>query len=85
MINKKRPGVRQWGKAVGLGLISLFLPVQLLSAQAQSQKPGFEKYAETIPGSQVSFELVPIAGGEFMMGSPATEKGANPMKGPGTR
>lgn len=86
MISKNRHGKRQWGRAVGLGLVSLFLPLQLLHAQAQSgaaaNKPGFEKYTETMPGSQVSFELLPIPGGEFLMGSPATEKGRKPDEGP---
>jgi formylglycine-generating enzyme required for sulfatase activity len=39
-------------------------------------------YTNTIPGTQVSFALVPIAGGEFMMGSPASEKNRKPDEGP---
>jgi formylglycine-generating enzyme required for sulfatase activity len=41
-----------------------------------------EKYAEKIPGSEVSFEMVPIPGGTFLMGSPADEKGRSPDEGP---
>lgn len=39
-------------------------------------------YTATIPGSGVQFEMVPIAGGKFTMGSPATEKGRKPDEGP---
>ncbi|QDS99167.1 formylglycine-generating enzyme family protein [Adhaeretor mobilis] len=34
-----------------------------------------EAYSTIIPGSAVSFEMVPIAGGEFQIGSPASEPG----------
>lgn len=86
MISKNRHSRRQWGRTVGLGLLSLFLPLTLLHAQAKSGaaagKPAFEKYTQTIPGSKVSFALVPIPGGEFLMGSPASEKGRKPDEGP---
>ena len=39
-------------------------------------------YTTTIPGSDVSYDMVPIAGGKFKMGSPETEKGRKPDEGP---
>ena len=39
-------------------------------------------YTNTIPGSQVSFAMVPIKGGEFLMGSPAGESGSQPDEHP---
>jgi len=39
-------------------------------------------YTNTIPGTQVTFAMVPIPGGEFVMGSPETEKGRKPDEGP---
>ena len=39
-------------------------------------------YAETIPGSKVSFEMVAVPGGTFMMGSPASEAGRGEDEGP---
>jgi formylglycine-generating enzyme required for sulfatase activity len=39
-------------------------------------------YATTIPGTSVSFQMVPIPGGEFMMGTPETEKGRRKDEGP---
>lgn len=39
-------------------------------------------YKVRIPGSDVQFEMVPIPGGKFMMGSPASEEGHRPDEGP---
>jgi formylglycine-generating enzyme required for sulfatase activity len=39
-------------------------------------------YSETIPGSEVKFDMVPIPGGVYMMGSPADEKGRSKDEGP---
>jgi formylglycine-generating enzyme required for sulfatase activity len=39
-------------------------------------------YTNTIPGTRVRFAMVPIPGGEFVMGSPETEPGRKPDEGP---
>ena len=39
-------------------------------------------YTESIPGSKVSFDMVPIPGGTYGMGSPDSEKGRNADEGP---
>jgi formylglycine-generating enzyme required for sulfatase activity len=39
-------------------------------------------YTETLAGSAVKFDMVPIRGGVFTMGSPATERGRTPDEGP---
>jgi formylglycine-generating enzyme required for sulfatase activity len=39
-------------------------------------------YTNTIPGTAVTYEMVPIAGGEFVMGSPDAEKDRKPDEGP---
>jgi formylglycine-generating enzyme required for sulfatase activity len=39
-------------------------------------------YTNTIPGTGVRFAMVPIPGGEFVMGSPDTERGRKPDEGP---
>ncbi|MDX1946817.1 MAG: formylglycine-generating enzyme family protein, partial [Pirellulaceae bacterium] len=39
-------------------------------------------YKQTIPGTEVVFEMQPIPGGKFLLGSPAGEKGRQPSEGP---
>ena len=39
-------------------------------------------YTNFIPGSEVTYEMVPIPGGEFVMGSPETEKDRQKDEGP---
>ncbi len=36
---------------------------------------GMKPYVEQIPGTEMNFKMVPIPGGKFRMGSPASEKG----------
>jgi formylglycine-generating enzyme required for sulfatase activity len=42
-------------------------------------------YTETIPGTNVTFEMVPVPGGEFLLGSPASEASRNNDEGPQVR
>lgn len=39
-------------------------------------------YTQSIPGSKVTFEMEPIPGGVFKLGSPESEEGRNPDEGP---
>lgn len=39
-------------------------------------------YAETIPGTDVAFEMIPVPGGEFLLGSPAGEANRSEDEGP---
>lgn len=39
-------------------------------------------YTETIPGTHVSFEMIPIPGGEFLLGSPEDEADRGDDEGP---
>jgi formylglycine-generating enzyme required for sulfatase activity len=41
-----------------------------------------KRYTDTIPGSVVSFEMVPIPRGTFLIGSPPAEAGHNADEGP---
>ena len=47
-----------------------------------SSRSSTENYVEKIPESDVSFEMIAIPGGTFMMGSPAGEKGRGADEGP---
>ena len=40
------------------------------------------KYTETIPNTKITFEMLPIPAGTFLMGSPETEAGRNADEGP---
>jgi formylglycine-generating enzyme required for sulfatase activity len=54
-------------------------------ATQEAAPPGpeeFKPYVEILPGTTVKFEMVPIRGGTFTMGSPATERGRQPDEGP---
>lgn len=42
-------------------------------------------YVEKIPGTNVSFEMIPVPGGEFLLGSPAEEAGRTDDEGPQVR
>ena len=39
-------------------------------------------YLQQIPGTEQSFQMVPIPGGSFQMGSPGAEAGREPDEGP---
>jgi formylglycine-generating enzyme required for sulfatase activity len=43
---------------------------------------GMAAYTNTIPGTTVTYGMMPIRGGEFLMGSPASEKGRKADEGP---
>lgn len=42
-------------------------------------------YTETIPGTDVTFEMVPVPGGEFLLGSPEDEQERSEDEGPQVR
>jgi len=51
------------------------------AAEAKTQKQ-MQPYTEPLPETVVSFKMVPIRGGTFTMGSPASEKGRHADEGP---
>src|SRR5687768_16529970 len=42
-------------------------------------------YVETLPGKEVSFVMIPVPGGKFLMGSPKDEADRNDDEGPQVR
>jgi formylglycine-generating enzyme required for sulfatase activity len=42
-------------------------------------------YEETIPGTDVKFQMIPVMGGEVLLGSPASEPGREEDEGPQVR
>jgi formylglycine-generating enzyme required for sulfatase activity len=68
------------GSAAAGVTIAAFVAASATLAQAQA--PALEGYEETIPGTSVKFQMVPIPGGSFKMGSPATEADRKDDEGP---
>jgi formylglycine-generating enzyme required for sulfatase activity len=59
-------------------LLLLLCPIPVFIAEVlpvQAQSPGLPYFAQSIPGSTVSFEMVGIPGGEITIGSPPNETG----------
>ncbi len=48
----------------------------------QTKAADFKSYTETIPGTDVKIDLMPIPGGRFVMGSPESEPKRNDDEGP---
>ena len=68
------------GFGVSLG-IGTWMPATALN-QEPAGSVQFKPYVETIPGSSVKFEMLPIPAGTFLMGSPASEAGRGADEGP---
>jgi formylglycine-generating enzyme required for sulfatase activity len=69
--------------ASGIGLLLALSTVATPgSGEASTPKPAHKTYTETIAGSPVSFDMIAIPGGRFVMGSPASEPGRKDDEGP---
>jgi formylglycine-generating enzyme required for sulfatase activity len=55
---------------------------RIAAKQTEANESQMKAYTNTIPGTRVSFAMVPIPGGEFVMGSPDSEAGRKPDEGP---
>jgi formylglycine-generating enzyme required for sulfatase activity len=67
---------------VAAALVGLAASGTSASHPATQAAAKLEAYTETIPDTQVTFDMVPIPGGTFTMGSPASEAGRQPDEGP---
>jgi len=54
----------------------------ILATCKENTQADMKAYTNTIPGSSVTYAMLPIPGGEFVMGSPATEAHRNADEGP---
>jgi formylglycine-generating enzyme required for sulfatase activity len=52
------------------------------TTSARQAAAALAKYTDTIPNTKVTFEMVPIPAGTFLMGSPASEPARNADEGP---
>jgi formylglycine-generating enzyme required for sulfatase activity len=55
---------------------------RILAAQTVKTAAEMKAYTNTIPGTDVKYEMLPIPAGEFVMGTPASEKDRKPDEGP---
>ena len=72
--------MRYFSWLIGLVVINYFLIGS--KTLNESESSDFGRYAEKIPGSNITIDMVPINGGTFLMGSPSNEEGRNPDEGP---
>ncbi|MBH31307.1 MAG: sulfatase-modifying factor [Candidatus Marinimicrobia bacterium] len=61
---------------------NFLLLATLFSISFQSAPESFQRYTQTISGSEQSLEMVPILGGHFSFGSPQSEIGRRSDEGP---
>jgi formylglycine-generating enzyme required for sulfatase activity len=54
----------------------------ILASPTMRSAPEMKPYSNTIPGSDVSYDMLPIPGGKYQMGSPENEPGRKPDEGP---
>lgn len=74
------------GLLIGLG-IAFFPPLRDSERATAAPAPVIEplahkNYTEKMPGGEVSFDMIAVPGGTFVMGSPSSEPGRNPDEGP---
>lgn len=55
---------------------------RIVTTPTPATEKEMQAYSTVIPGSDVSYEMVPIPGGKFKMGSPENEAGRKPDEGP---
>lgn len=55
---------------------------KIMAALDAVDEKEMKPYTNTIPGTTVTYVMMPIPGGEFVMGSPESEKGRKPDEGP---
>jgi formylglycine-generating enzyme required for sulfatase activity len=62
--------------------VALLLGGLFSQAAAAQSSQAFEAYSQQLPGTAISFKMVPIKGGNFLLGSPDNEKNRNKDEGP---
>ncbi len=60
----------------------LAVRARVLANQTEKSEADMSVYTNTIPGTQVNYVMMPIHGGEFVMGSPVSEPGHQPDESP---
>jgi formylglycine-generating enzyme required for sulfatase activity len=55
---------------------------KILATEGPSPSDKMESYSSKVPATGAAYHMVPIAGGEFLLGSPASEKSRKENEGP---
>src|SRR5690349_18275027 len=55
---------------------------KIIATSKEKSEGEMQLYTNAIPGTKVMYAMVPIKGGEFLMGSPDSEPGRNADEGP---
>ncbi|MSR31292.1 MAG: formylglycine-generating enzyme family protein [Gemmataceae bacterium] len=55
---------------------------EAIQAQPKPAAKDFKPFVEKLQGSNITFDMMPIPGGDFLMGSPEGENGRNADEGP---
>lgn len=72
--------VRAW---LTIAALAVGVVVQAAGNAGEAETP--KSYVRTIPGGEVQFEMIGAPGGEFLLGSPASERDRNEDEGPQVR
>lgn len=67
---------------IACSLLALTLDSHYRTFPLEIEQQSFKAYQQQIPGSELSIDFMPVAGGTFKMGSPETEAGRKPDEGP---
>ena len=62
--------------------LAVSLHKRIVAASTEKTAAAMKAYKSAIPGTTVSYEMLPIPGGEFTMGTPALENGRKDDEGP---
>ncbi|MBI1311899.1 SUMF1/EgtB/PvdO family nonheme iron enzyme [bacterium] len=73
-------------RAITVFVVTMLIPLSASVTPAAEPSAGeMKSYTQEISGTDVSFDMVAIPGGEFVMGSPATEANRKDDEGPQVR
>jgi formylglycine-generating enzyme required for sulfatase activity len=90
MMTKKKTSRLRWAAWLGLGTAAcVAIGCGLLNvasnpahAEPAAAAPELKSFTESVPGTQLKFDMVAIPGGKFKMGSPDSEKKRKADEGP---
>lgn len=77
-------GCLNFMKKVAILFLLFYFTFNLETLSQNKEDAGLSVYEQTIPGTAVSFKMIPVPAGSFIMGSPGNEKGRRGDEGPVT-